>query len=103
MEFKTVTVTDLKKDANRLFADVSRDKPLRILHRAHDIKVVITLDHYLDLIAYWQSGTKTQPTERTPLGEQLQRVQREFNELNKILDTDADDGGVRLGSKVALP
>ena len=103
MEFKTVTVTDLKKDANRLFADVSRDKPLRILHRAHDIKVVITLDHYLDLLTYWQSGTRAQPVERTPVGDQLQRVQREFNELNKMLEADANDEGVGLGRKVARP
>jgi len=103
MEFKTVTVTDLKKNANRLFAEVSRDQPLRILHRAHDIKVVIPLDQYLDLMTYWQSGTKAQTTERTPLSEQLQRVQREFTELNKMLKDDTDDEGAELGRKVALP
>jgi len=45
MEFKTVTVTDLKKNANRLFAEVSREQPLRILHRAHDIKVCSLYHH----------------------------------------------------------
>jgi len=42
-------------------------------------------------MTYWQSGTKAQTTERTPLGEQLQRVQREFTELNKMLKDDTDD------------
>ena len=104
MDFKTVTVTDLKKDANRLFAEVSRDQPLRVLHRAHEIKVVIPLDQYLDLMTYWQSGVRGQTVERTPLGEQLQRVQREFSELNKMLESEpeADEGAVKRG-KVAVP
>lgn len=104
MDFRTVTLTDLKKDANRLFAEVSREQPLRVLHRAHEIKVVIPLDQYLDLMTYWQSGVKGQTIERTPLSEQLQRVQREFAELNKMLESEreADEGAGKRG-KVALP
>lgn len=104
MDFKTVTLTDLKKDANRLFSEVSREQPLRVLHRAHEIKVVIPLDQYLDLVTYWQSGVKGQTTERTPLSEQLQRVQREFAELNKMLESEPEaDEGVGKRGKVALP
>jgi hypothetical protein len=103
MDFKTVTLTDLKKDANRLFADVSREQPLRVLHRAHEIKVVIPLDQYLDLMTYWQSGVKGQTTERTPLSEQLQRVQREFAELNKMLESEPEaDEGAGARGKVAV-
>jgi hypothetical protein len=103
MDFQTVTLTDLKKDANRLFADVSREHPLRVLHRAHEIKVVIPLDQYLDLMTYWNSGVKDGAVDRTPLAEQLQRVQREFAELNKMLEKEPADENEGAGfGKVAV-
>ena len=71
MEFKTVTLTDLKKNPNELFSEVVRGAPpLRVLHRGHGIKVVITFDHYLDLVAYWNSGM---PSQMVPKSEEIEK------------------------------
>jgi hypothetical protein len=82
MNFKIVTLTNLKKDANRLFADVTRERPLRVLHRAHEIKVVILPGHGT---GHGQNAADGRSGNEAPHIEQIRRYPCADTGHNRIL------------------
>ena len=51
MFFKTISVTDIRKDLAAL-AEVTGDKALQITHKSQEIKVMISQERYFQLLCH---------------------------------------------------
>lgn len=59
---KTLSVCDLKSDASAI-SELKNDEVIQVFQRGHDVKVIMTQDHYFNLMArlekYENSGKIT--------------------------------------------
>lgn len=87
----TVTVSKIRSpEGNALLGDVTDDKALRIVHRGHPIKVVVTEERYLELLTFWQLFEHQEPLPTTTAAEELAAAEQEDVELDALEAEDRD-------------
>lgn len=90
----TVTASDIRSPkGNALLGSVTGERALRIVHRGHEIKVVVTEARYLELLTFWQMfqhGAAGQPMPMTTASAELAAAEREDAELAAVEASDRD-------------
>lgn len=89
--FKTVTASSLRgPEGTGLLREVSDGQALRVVHRGHQIKVLITEERYLSLLNFWNLFEHQEPLPVTTTAEELAAAEREDEELDALEATDRD-------------
>lgn len=78
---KTLNFSELKSDPSAV-ADLKNDEVVQVFHRGHEVKVVMTQDHFFNLIAKLEGAGKTS---RYDVDELLTEFDDRLKEVSALL------------------
>lgn len=97
----TVVASKLREDLARYLDMVKKTEAVQILHRGSPVRVLITQDHYLDLLSRLALYEKSQNEKVVPSLSVNELEKRLLKKLKAAEEDEADHDSGRVGKKRA--
>ncbi len=81
---KTVNFSDLKSDPSSI-AELKNDEVVQVFHRGHEVKVVMTQDHFFNLMARLEKFENSGKSSKYDVDDLLAEFDNKLKQVNAML------------------
>lgn len=81
---KTLNFSDLKSDPSAV-ADLNKDEVVQVFHRGHEVKVLMTQDHFFNLMARLEKFENSKVRSNYDVEGLLAEFDNKLKQVNKML------------------
>lgn len=81
---KTINFSDLKSDPSSI-ADLKKDEIVQVFHRGHEVKVVMTQDHFFNLMARLEKIENSAKSTKYDVDDLLAEFDSKLKQVNAML------------------
>ena len=81
---KTLNFSDLKSDPSSI-AELKNDEVVQVFHRGHDVKVVMTQDHFFNLMARLEKLENSEKRSKYDVDDLLAEFDNKLKQVNAML------------------
>jgi hypothetical protein len=81
---KTLNFSDLKSDPSAV-AELKNDEVVQVFHRGHEVKVMMTQDHFFNLMARLEKFENSGKTSKYDVDDLLAEFDNKLKQVNAML------------------
>lgn len=81
---KTLNFSDLKSDPSSI-AEMKNEDVIQVFHRGHEVKVIMTQDHFFNLMARLEKFESASKTSKYDVEDLLSEFDSRLKQVNAIL------------------
>jgi len=81
---KTLNFSDLKSDPSAV-AELKNDEVVQVFHRGHEVKVLMTQDHFFNLMARLEKFENSGKTSKYDVDDLLAEFDNKLKQVNAML------------------
>lgn len=81
---KTVNFSDLKSDPSAI-SDLKNEEVVQVFHRGHEVKVIMTQDHFFNLMARLEKFENAGKTSKYDVDELLAEFDNKLKQVNAMI------------------
>ncbi|MFP5385568.1 MAG: hypothetical protein ACLGHN_05775 [Bacteriovoracia bacterium] len=81
---KTLNFSDLKSDPSAI-AELKNDEVVQVFHRGHEVKVMMTQDHFFNLMARLEKFENSGKTSKYDVEDLLAEFDNKLKQVNAML------------------
>lgn len=81
---KTLNLSDLKSDPSAV-GELKNDEVVQVFHRGHEVKVMMTQDHFFNLMARLEKFENSGKTSRYDVEDLLAEFDNKLKQVNAML------------------